>query len=61
MSCDPIIPRKDMPDAAAQLYRALKLKPCACGTRVVDGQRVYVQCGGCAAIDRWEAMVEVLA
>lgn len=60
MSCEIINPRKDLPEVAEQMYRALKLKACGCGKRVVDGKAVYVQCGGCVATERYEAIMQAI-
>lgn len=60
VSCELINPRKDLPDVAAQLYRAMQSKPCACGKRKgEDGKVSEVECGGCAAMRRYEAITEV--
>jgi hypothetical protein len=55
-----INPRKDLERVAKQMHRALKSKACGCGKRVLaDGKTEFVQCGGCAAIDAYEAIAEV--
>lgn len=58
MSCAVINPRKDLPEVAAQMYRALKSKACGCGKRVVSEKTVFVECGGCVAMRRYEAITE---
>jgi hypothetical protein len=61
VSCEVINPRKDLPYVAAQLYRAMQSKPCACGKRrLQDGTIAPVECGGCAAMRRYEAVTEAL-
>lgn len=59
MTCCVINPRKDLPDVAEQLYRALKSKPCRCErawTR--DGYVVIKECAGCRAMFLYEAITE---
>lgn len=49
-------------DLAAQLYAALKNKPCACSGRwTQDGFVIAVKCGGCVAIAAYEAFTAVAA
>lgn len=61
MSCELINPRKDLPSIAAELYAALKRKPCDCIWAWTEAGYVTVkQCSGCAAIERWEAITEAL-
>ncbi|MDR5727932.1 MAG: hypothetical protein RB191_10955 [Terriglobia bacterium] len=60
MTNEIICPRKDLPAVAAELYRALKSKPCRCERAwTKDGYVIVKQCAGCAALDRYEALTEV--
>jgi hypothetical protein len=55
-----IIPRTDLPRVAEQLYRALKLCPCACGNRRdADNKLGWVECQAHIAMAAYEAVVEV--
>lgn len=66
MSCEVINPRKDLPDVAEQMYRALKSARCRCQMKGgamwhFRAQReVAIQCSLCAAIERYEAITQVL-
>jgi len=48
---------------AERLYRALKLKPCACQYHWTkdEGYCVKVRCSGCQAIEDYEAVKDVIS
>ena len=56
-----ILPRKDLPHVAEQMYRALKLLPCRCEKRWQDGKAEMVtvkECGAHQALAAYEAITE---
>lgn len=61
VTVEAISPRKDMPEIAAQLAHALKLKPCACERAWgKDGYAVVKACSGCIALERYHETIEAI-